>query len=84
MSKIRRETRETRIVAAVRIGGGASRVRTDDAFLAHMVETLARYAGLEVELEATGDLKHHLVEDVAIVLGKALADEVPETATRYG
>jgi len=84
MSKLKRETKETRIVASVEIGSGEARIDVQDRFLAHMVETLARYAGLDIELEATGDLRHHLVEDVAIVLGRALADEVPETATRYG
>jgi imidazoleglycerol-phosphate dehydratase len=84
MSKLKRETKETRIVAAVRIGSGAARVSTDDQFLTHMVETLARYASLDIELDATGDLRHHLVEDVAIVLGKALADEVPARTARYG
>jgi imidazoleglycerol-phosphate dehydratase len=84
MSKLKRETKETQIVASVRLGSGTSRVKTDDQFLTHMVETLARYASLDIELEATGDLKHHLVEDVAIALGKALADEVPAKAARYG
>jgi imidazoleglycerol-phosphate dehydratase len=84
MSKLKRETKETRIVADVRIGSGAAKVTTDDRFLAHMVETLARYGGLDVQLEATGDLRHHLIEDVAIVLGLALRDEVPERCARYG
>ena len=84
MSKLKRETRETRIVADVRIGSGEARVDIDDRFLAHMVETLARYASLDIDLEGTGDLRHHLVEDVAIVLGQALADEVPARAARYG
>jgi imidazoleglycerol-phosphate dehydratase len=84
MSKMKRETKETRIVADVRVGTGAAKVDIDDRFLAHMVETLARYAGVDVTIEATGDLRHHLVEDVAIVLGLALADEVPAKATRYG
>ncbi len=84
MSKLKRETKETQIVADVRIGTGQARVDVDDRFLAHMVETLARYASLDVELEARGDLRHHLVEDVAITLGLALADEVPERAARYG
>jgi imidazoleglycerol-phosphate dehydratase len=84
MSKLKRETKETRIVADVRIGKGEAKVTIDDRFLAHMVETLARYAGLDIDIEATGDLRHHLVEDVAIVLGLALADEVPVKAARYG
>lgn len=84
MSELRRETRETRVLVGVRSGGGTCRLEVGDRFLAHMVETLARYAGLDVDLEAEGDLRHHLVEDVAITLGRALADEVPERATRYG
>ena len=84
MSRLKRETGETSVVAEVRLGTGKSDVKVGDRFLAHMVETLARYAALDVALEAEGDLRHHLVEDVAITLGRALADEVPERAARYG
>ncbi len=84
MSKLKRETRETRIVCEVRKGAGAVDVRVNDRFLAHMVETLARYGGLDVSLEAAGDLRHHLVEDVAITLGLALKDEIPAASARYG
>jgi len=84
MSKLKRKTKETQIVADVSIGTGAARVETDDQFLTHMVETLARYSGVDIELKATGDLRHHLIEDVAIVLGLALKEEVPDKATRFG
>ena len=84
MSTLQRVTRETQIVADVRPGTGAADVRVDVRFLAHMVETLARYAAVDITLEATGDLRHHLVEDVAITLGLALADEIPVKAARYG
>ena len=84
MSKLKRETRETRIACDVRKGTGSTQVTVEDRFLAHMVETLARYASLDVVLEARGDLRHHLVEDVAITLGLALRDEIPERAARYG
>ncbi len=84
MSKLQRVTRETQIVAEVRRGTGVADVRVDDRFLAHMVETLARYAAVDITLEAKGDLRHHLVEDVAITLGLALADEIPPKAARYG
>ncbi|MEJ2204850.1 MAG: imidazoleglycerol-phosphate dehydratase [Gemmatimonadota bacterium] len=84
MSKITRRTRETRIDCEVRRGSGVAEVTVEDRFLTHMVETLARYASLDVRLEATGDLRHHLVEDVAITLGLALADEIPSKAARYG
>lgn len=84
MSKLKRETHETQIVCDVRPGTGQADVNIADRFLTHMIETLARYAGIDVAIDATGDMRHHLVEDVAIVLGRALRDEVPDQATRYG
>jgi imidazoleglycerol-phosphate dehydratase len=84
MSKLKRETKETQIVADVRIGSGAATVTTDEQFLTHMVVTLAKYSGVDITLEATGDLRHHLIEDVGILLGLALKEEVPGEATRYG
>lgn len=84
MTNVRRNTRETRITLAVTRGGGPIDPQTGDTFLDHMLVTLARYAGLGLEVRATGDLRHHLVEDVAITLGTALRDEIPERAARYG
>lgn len=84
MSKLTRETRETQILCEVRRGTGKADVKIADRFLSHMVETLARYSGLDVRVEAVGDLRHHLIEDVAIALGLALKDEIPEKAARYG
>jgi imidazoleglycerol-phosphate dehydratase len=84
MSTIERTSGETRVVVRVDPGGGSVTAATGDAFLDHMVTTLARYAGLGVSVEAAGDLVHHLVEDVGITLGLALAEEVPAAAARYG
>ena len=57
-------------------GSGQIRVATGVGFLDHMLHTLALHAGLDLEVEATGDLgvdAHHTVEDVAIALGEALS-----------
>ncbi|MFO7261449.1 MAG: imidazoleglycerol-phosphate dehydratase [bacterium] len=62
----------------------APAIRTGDRFLDHMLHTLARYANLALDVEATGDLRHHLIEDVAITIGLALRDEIPATCQRYG
>ncbi len=84
MSTVRRQTRETQVSVAVRPGSGKSHVDTTDSFLDHMLDTLARYGGFDLEVRATGDLTHHLVEDVAITLGTALADATPDECSRYG
>ena len=84
MSRVERETRETTIEIVLERGDDASEISTGDAFLDHMIDTLACYAGLRVRVRAQGDLRHHVVEDVAIGLGLALADEVPETCARFG
>lgn len=84
MTCLTRETLETRVHVAVTRAGGSIRAATGDPFLDHMVTTLARYAGLGLELEAKGDLRHHLVEDVGIALGLTLAREVPSACARYG
>lgn len=73
-SEIHRKTRETDISVSLSIdGSGSYDVRCDDQFLRHMTETLARYSGMDISMDATGDNPHHLVEDAAITVGKALA-----------
>jgi imidazoleglycerol-phosphate dehydratase len=84
MSVVNRETRETRIRVQLERGGGAATVRTGVPFLDHMLVTLARYSGLDIRVTATGDLRHHLIEDVAIAVGAAMAEMLPSTAARYG
>lgn len=69
---IERRTKETTIDVTLRIdGSGTYDVETDNKFLTHMMETWTRYAGFDLRLRATGDLDHHLVEDVAIAMGQA-------------
>ncbi len=92
MTTVVRETRETRVRVEVERPSGANDVGTTvtraidtgEPFLDHMLITLARYSGLRLAVQASGDLRHHLVEDVAISLGEALRREVPEQAARYG
>lgn len=69
---ISRDTKETSIKVRLDLGGkGTARCVLPDEFLKHMVETLAKYSGVDLEISAKGDLAHHLVEDVAITLGRA-------------
>lgn len=84
MSALVRETAETRVRVRVERTGEPGRIATTAPFLDHMLTAFARYAGIGLEVEASGDLAHHLIEDVAITLGLALRDEVPERCARYG
>jgi imidazoleglycerol-phosphate dehydratase len=79
-----RETRETQIRVTIATGTGEGKVATGVPFLDHMLVTFARYSGLDLEVEARGDLPHHTIEDVAIVVGAAVARLLPATAARYG
>jgi imidazoleglycerol-phosphate dehydratase len=86
MSTLRRETRETQIRLSLSTSGPipGSTIETSEPFLDHMLVTLARYAGVGLEVHAAGDLRHHLVEDVAITLGAALRKDLPDACARYG
>jgi len=81
-----RETKETQVRVELQAGGdvAANRIDTSIPFLDHMLLTLARYGGLSMQLHARGDLRHHLIEDVAICVGAATAQITPPTAARYG
>ena len=74
--EVTRETKETRIRVAVDLDGtGVSTIATGIGFFDHMLEAFARHAGIDVTVEATGDLHidmHHTVEDTGIVLGQAV------------
>jgi imidazoleglycerol-phosphate dehydratase len=84
MTVVVRETRETNIRVELVRGAGKAVVSTTQPFLDHMLVTFARYSGLDVTVQATGDLPHHLIEDVGICVGAALAALLPATAARYG
>ncbi|MGB0653452.1 MAG: imidazoleglycerol-phosphate dehydratase [Thermoplasmatota archaeon] len=74
-ASLERKTKETTITVELDLqGSGSYDVATDNKFLTHMVETLTRYAGFDLKLRATGDLDHHLIEDVAITMGQAFRE----------
>ncbi len=86
----RRTTNETDISVELNLDGeGNGDVRTGLSFLDHMLDQLARHGGLDLTVEAKGDLnidEHHTIEDVAITLGEAfsLALENKRGIERYG
>ncbi len=84
MTAIVRETRETQVRVEIGRGSGTARVETGDAFLDHMLVTLARYSALDLAVQARGDLRHHLIEDVAIALGAGVWSLADRPVARYG
>jgi imidazoleglycerol-phosphate dehydratase len=87
---IARKTSETDITLDLAIdGNGASDIATGVGFFDHMLTHIAKHGLLNLTVKATGDLHiddHHTVEDVGIVLGKALAEALGDRAgiTRVG
>jgi imidazoleglycerol-phosphate dehydratase / histidinol-phosphatase len=72
---VERNTYETRIVIELDIDSGKkSTISTGLGFFDHMLDQIARHAGVELNITTTGDLRvdeHHTVEDTALALGEA-------------
>jgi imidazoleglycerol-phosphate dehydratase len=69
---VTRETKETSIKVELSIEGkGQSEITTGIRFFDHMLSQLAQHGIFDIKLSATGPDQHHVVEDVAISLGKA-------------
>ncbi len=81
-ASLERTTGETSITVSVNLDGqGRYDVATGNGFLDHMVSQLARHGLFDITLRAQGDLPvgwHHLVEDVAIMLGRAFHQALGE------
>ncbi len=76
---IKRETNETSINLELNIDGtGRYETVTGIRMFDHMLSQLARHGSFDLKVSATGDDAHHLVEDVAICMGKAFLDALGE------
>ena len=90
ISKIDRQTKETQISLELNLdGSGEGTIDTGIGFFDHMLELLKKHALIDLTVKAVGDLKvdyHHTVEDVGLVLGKALNEALGDRKglTRYG
>lgn len=89
-AKVDRKTKETDIKVAINLdGNGKYTIDTSVPFLDHMLSLMCKHGLFDIRLKAKGDIDvdyHHTVEDIGIVLGKAVKQALGnmEGVSRYG
>lgn len=89
-ASVERNTRETKIKLGLDLdGSGEGVIDTGVGFFNHMLELLKKHALIDLSVKADGDIDvdyHHTVEDVGLVLGKALNEALGDRRgiARYG
>lgn len=89
-AELSRKTNETDVHVSLNLdGSGSYEIDTGVPFFDHMLELLGRHSGFDLTVKAKGDIQidpHHTLEDVGIVLGKALYECTRDKAgiARYG
>lgn len=74
-----RETEEVKIKVYVKLDDeGKFEGNAGTIFMNHMLKTFAKHSKMNIKIEASGDLKHHIIEDIAIVMGKAINNALGE------
>lgn len=79
IAEVRRKTKETNITLELNIdGSGQWAINTGIKMFDHLLAQVARHGRFDLKISATGDDQHHLAEDVALCLGKALTQVLGE------
>ena len=77
-STIKRNTQETKINLALNLDGkGESKIDTGCGFFDHMLTLFSKHSKIDLDVTCNGDTNvdyHHTVEDIGIVLGKAILE----------
>jgi len=78
-AKVTRETAETNVRVELNIdGSGQFEITTGLRMFDHLLTQLAQHGVFDIKLSASGADQHHVVEDVAISLGKAFNQALGE------
>ena len=79
LSVVKRETRETSVSLELDIdGSGKWEMNTGIGMFDHLLAQLAQHGLFDIKISASGDDQHHVVEDVALCLGKAFGEALGE------
>lgn len=87
---IQRETSESSIDLTLNLdGSGLTDIDTSVPFFDHMLTAFAKHSLIDLTVKAKGDIEidvHHTVEDIGIVLGKAIREALGDKAgiARFG
>ena len=77
-SSITRNTEETKIKLTLNLDGkGESKIDTGCGFFDHMLTLFSKHSKIDLDVTCDGDTNvdyHHTVEDIGIVLGKAILE----------
>jgi len=82
-----RKTAETDITIEINLdGSGKYEINTGLKFIDHMLKLLSKHSGINLKVQAMGDLTHHIIEDIGILLGECLYKALGEKKgiNRYG
>ena len=87
--ELHRKTKETDINLTLDLDAKGVEIDTPVAFFNHMLTAMAFHGGFALKVKADGDVDvdpHHLVEDIGLVLGDALAKSAEKAGVvkRYG
>ena len=81
-AEVSRHTAETKVDLRLNVdGSGVTKIETPIPFFSHMLDAFCRFANLDLDLTATGDVaidQHHTIEDVGLALGQALREALGE------
>jgi len=81
---LQRETSESSIDLSIDLdGSGIADIQTSVPFFDHMLTAFAKHSLIDLSVRANGDTEidvHHTVEDIGIVLGKAIGQALGDKA----
>ncbi|HEY5223212.1 MAG TPA: imidazoleglycerol-phosphate dehydratase HisB [Microbacteriaceae bacterium] len=90
IAQVQRETTESSIDLSLDLdGSGIADIHTSVPFFDHLLTAFAKHSLTDLSVRASGDVEidvHHTVEDIGIVLGKAILQALGDKSgiSRYG